>query len=222
VANKIELLDKGFIELIDHMGNDHAITEAARVSFLGESKGDEKDAQLIDYLMKHKHMTPFESVVLKFRVKAPICIRSQWFRSRTWSFSEISRRFTAKDIEFYIPEKWRLQDTTNTQASKGYLSDKESASWSRVTKHHAEMSLKLYNDMRDEGISREMARMVLPQNLYTMFYGTVNLRNLFHFLELRNDSHAQPEIQVYAEAIEKLIEPIVPVSFKAWKKYGIG
>jgi thymidylate synthase (FAD) len=205
------------------MGNDAAITEAARVSYLGESKGDEQDAKLIHYLMEHKHSSPFESVVFKFRIKCPLFVRSQWHRHRTWSYNEVSRRYTSEDMEFYIPDKWRIQDTKNKQSSFLATASDEAqhSAWSKVVKHHADISLKLYNEMVDDGIAREMARMVLPQNLYTMFYGTVNLGNLFKFLKLRNDAHAQYEIRIYAEAIEKIIQPIVPVSYEAWKKFGI-
>lgn len=223
ISNTIPLLDKGYLELIDHMGNDMSVVEAARVSFLGESKGEEKDKKLIHYLMKNKHTSPFESVVFKFRVKCPLFIRSQWMRHRTWSYNEISRRYTSENIEFYVPTDWRVQDHNNKQGS--FLAEQgaqiQSTNWDVQVLELLEKSLYLYNSMINSGVAREMARMVLPQNLYTIFYGTVNLNNLFKFLKLRNDSHAQHEIKVYAEAIEQIVQRLVPVSYEAWKLYGI-
>ncbi len=121
--NHIDILDKGFVELIDHMGNDNTIVSSARVSFMGESKGEEKDAKLIHYLMKNHHDTPFEMVEFTFRVKCPLFIRSQWMRHRMWSYNEVSRRYTSEDIDFYIPTQLRKQGDTNRQASKDEFID---------------------------------------------------------------------------------------------------
>ena len=229
----MEVLDKGFIELIDHMGNDQTVVAAARVSYLSESKGPEQDAKLIHYMMEHGHTSPFEHVMFTFRIKCPLFVRGQWHRHRTWKYNEISRRYTSEEIELYMPTKWRLQATDNKQSSleetlpidarleNEYLGE-SGLPFQDCFIHHCETAIFLYESMLDIGIAREMARMVLPQNMYTTFYGTVDLHNLLHFLKLRLDPHAQYEIRVYAEAILKLIEPIVPISIQSWKeKYKI-
>lgn len=210
----------GFVELIDMLGGDHSVVASARVSHYADaSKGIDSDTKLIRYLMKNKHTSPFESCVLTFRIKCPLFVRGQWHRHRTFSYNEVSRRYTSENIdEFFYPEKWRAQDTKNKQSS---VDSKEISSgfWSQQVGRHVEKSLKLYTEMIDAGIAREQARMVLPQNMYTMYYGTVNLHNLFHFLGLRIHPHAQEEIRQYANAIVKMIKDAVPISFYAWWDY---
>ena len=211
-----KILDKGFIELIDFMGNDDTIVSSARVSYLGESKGEKADKGLINYMMKHGHTSPFEHVIFQWRIKCPLFVRSQWHRHRTWSYNELSRRYTSENIEFYIPNEWRIQHEENRQGSQKSIdipNDKLSSGFSS----RCIDSLDYYHWLLDKGIAREMARMVLPQNMYTVFYGTVNLHNLFHFIELRSDSHAQWEIQQYAKAMEEMIQQIVPWSYEAGK-----
>jgi len=213
-----DVLDKGFINLIDSMGDDLSVVNSAIVSF-GKRKDvfSDNDKQLLKYLLENKHSSPLEHVVFTFHVKCPLFIRSQWMRSRTWSFNEISRRYTSENIEFYFPEYFRRQSVDNKQASSGCFTDEEDVFFEEQVKSISEMCLKTYESLLSQGVAREMARMVLPQNLYTEFYGTVNLWNLFHFLELRNHPHAQYEIQVYAKEIENIISRIVPVSYKTWK-----
>jgi len=209
------VLDKGFIELIAHMGDDNTVVSAARVSYLGESKGTEKDAQLIKYLLKNKHTSPFEQVEFQFMVKCPLFVRSQWMRHRTWSYNEVSRRYTSDEIEFHVPSEIRLQSDDNKQMSAGLMENPGLVI--DAIKSSALMCYEMYEGMLRLGVAREQARMILPQSMYTKFYAKVDLHNLFHFLELRLHLHAQPEIRLYAQAIEELIKPIVPISYEAWK-----
>ena len=215
----------GFVELIDFMGGDLSAVASARVSYYSESKGIEKDTVLLKYLLDNGHFSPFESIVLTFRIKAPMIVVRQWHRHRTWSYNEVSRRYTSQNIEFYYPDKWRIQDTVNTQGSIE-LSDEEEEgigeSASKELRLHVKKSMSLYEKLMDSGVAREMARMVLPQNLYTMYYGTVNLRNLFQFLDQRLDNHAQWEIRQYAKVLLKLAEQVAPVSVDYWKEINLG
>ncbi len=225
--NHIDILDKGFVELIDHMGNDNTICNAARVSLLGESKGPEQDFKLIHYLKKNHHDTPFEMVEFTFRVKCPLFIRSQWMRHRMWSYNEVSRRYTSEDIDFYIPTQLRKQGDTNRQASKDEYISEDIYFWfegevlhpENILEYYSNSCFKLYETMIEKGVAREQARMVLPQNMYTMFYAKTDLRNLFHFIDLRNSEHAQWEMRLYAQALYDLILPIVPVACEAWNQY---
>lgn len=214
------VLDKGFIELIAHMGDDNTVVSAARVSYLGESKGLEQDAKLIKYLLKNKHTSPFEQVEFQFMVKCPLFVRSQWMRHRTWSYNEVSRRYTSDEIEFHVPSEIRLQSDDNKQMSAGLMENPGLII--DAIKTSALMCYEMYEGMLRLGVAREQARMILPQSMYTKFYAKVDLHNLFHFLELRLHLHAQPEIRLYAQAIEELIKPIVPISYKTWKELNNG
>lgn len=210
----MDVLDKGYVELLDSMGTDNTVVSAARVSHLGESKGIQKDAELIRYLMKERHTSPFEHVVFQFRIKCPLFVARQWMRHRTWSYNEVSRRYTSEEIDFYIPEFLRNQSDANKQSSENI--SEYSSNLIMDMENIVDNCMKAYNEMISLGIAREQARMILPQNMYTTFYGTVDLHNLFHFLELRRSPHAQEEIKVYAHAIEKLISKKVPICYKAW------
>jgi len=210
-----EVLDKGFVELLGVLGDDNTVVSAARVSYLGESKGEEKDKKLVKFMMKNGHTSPFEHVVFQWRIKCPLFVRSQWHRHRTWSYNEVSRRYTDEDIEFYFPKEWRAQDTKNKQGSAGQLEILDAHFILRNTVAVAQIS---YAALLQKGVAKEMARMVLPQNLYTIFYGTVDLKNLLHFIELRADEHAQLEIQIYAKAMEDIIKDYVPWSYEAWRE----
>ena len=216
VDNIEYVLDKGYVKLENWMGKDNTVVSAARVSHLGASKGKEKDDALIRYLMVHNHTSPFEQVEFQFIVKCPIFIARQWMRHRTWSYNEISRRYTSVDIEFHEPRYLRGESSENTQSSEGVVAD-STALIGNIKKSTA-FALETYNLLIKKGVCREQARMVLPENLYTTFYAKTDLHNLFHFLELRGSKDAQYEMQLYATAIEKLIEPIVPVSYLTWKE----
>lgn len=219
----IDVLDHGFVRLVDHMGSDLSVVRAARTSYaaewrVGEDEGSDK--KLINYLWKNKHTSPFESVVFTFEVKAPIFVARQWFRHRTQSFSECSARYSQLREEFYLPDlnKIGIQSSTNKQSRDLNIESKEDlASQVLLLKEACENSFKTYRALLEKDWPREIARCILPVNTYTHFFTTMNMLNLFKFLSLRAHSHAQYEIQVYAEAIIKFIEPIVPVCTQAWK-----
>lgn len=231
IGKHVPLLDKGGITLIDMMPHpyqgvdnqnlaDMAVVSAARVSYLGKSKGPERDRKLLNYLVKNHHDSPLEMVQFKFIVKAPLFVARQWMRHRTASYNEVSRRYTSESIEFYVPDEIRAQATTNKQASDGQLDDNTSdvVRWAFVKDTQA--SLNVYRIMLEAGVSREMARMVLPQNMYTTFMVSVNLRNLLHFVDLRADNHAQYEIRVYAQAIrDEYLAICAPWTIDAFRKH---
>jgi len=228
--SKINLLDHGFIRLVDSMGGDLSIVRSARVSHNAEWRSGEdagKDEKLIGYLMNNRHTTPFEAVHFTFEIKCPIFVVRQWHRHRTWSYNEVSARYTELPEEFYIPEAHVIgaQSSSNKQARvfvpKEELSpdDEWDANLIRQTmQEQNESAFRAYKDFLALGVPRELARSVLPVGTYTHFFGSVNLHNLFHFLRLRLHSHAQYEIRVYAEAILELIEPIAPVAVAAFKE----
>lgn len=213
----IPVLDKGFIRLVEKMGTDSSIVEAARVSYAGISKGPEKDKKLLFYLMEHKHMSPFEQVTFKFHVKAPIFVARQWFRHRIGSFNEISARYTEVKDEFYSPGIFRAQDTKNKQGSVpaqlNHLSCKMILDAANVD------SYLRYKYLLEAGVAREMARMVLPVNMYTEWYWVVNVRSLLNFINLRADVHAQEEIRQYADILGKILKDECPWTFEAFMKY---
>jgi thymidylate synthase (FAD) len=198
---RIPLLDKGYVELQDYMGNDDSIVSAARTSYLGDSKGDAKDKKLLRFLLENNHTTPFEMVKFRFRVKVPLFIARQWMRHRTGSFTEVSRRYTTSDIDFYFPDSWNTQAKNNKQCSGDKLELTCSQEVSELFEKQVSSSYQTYLTMIESGVSREQARMILPQNMYTTFVWSVDAHNLMHFMKLRMDSHAQYEIRVYAEAI---------------------
>ena len=212
---------KSFIRLVEYMGDDWSVVKSARVSFGQDRKTDEEDARLVRYLMMHDHMTPFEHIVFKFHVSCPLFVRAQWFRHRTWSYNEISRRYTSTKLQFYIPTRYRKQDLKNKQGS--VFSDEINNDIAQnIVKKQTDYGLLAYNQLIEMGIAREHARMVLPQNMYTEFYATVNLRNLLHFVRLRISLEAQWEIRQYAKAILDLLEKTVPITLEAFKeKHGL-
>jgi len=217
---RIPLLDKGYVELQDFMGDDLAIVNAARVSFLGESKGDQKDQKLLNYLLRHAHTSPFEMVEFKLRVKCPLFVARQWMRHRVWNYNEVSRRYTSEELDFYIPDTWRLQSTDNKQCSQGDAEQAMQQQFTTQMQQQVDNALATYNQMIDAGIAREQARMVLPQNMYTTFVAKVDGHNLMHFMKLRMDEHAQHEIRVYADAIyEHFFKAVLPWSAEAFEKY---
>jgi thymidylate synthase (FAD) len=227
---KIDLYEDGIgsVEYVQHMGEDITIVNAARVSF-GKHKEeiDEKDKRLIKYLVKHKHTSTFEHNVITFRFVVPLFIRSQHHRHRTWSYNEISRRYTDENLRFYEPTSFRTQSKNNRQASNldkinpviiPDLSDTEYGirADQRISIHHID-SVNLYNDLMAKGVCREQARGVLPQNLYTEYYGTVNLGNLLKFIDLRTHEGAQWEIQRVAEACLEIASSLFPETVAAFR-----
>ena len=201
---------QGWVGLIDTLGTESTIVNAARVSF-GKIKQemDDRDVGLLNYLIENRHTSPLEHIVFTFSIHCPLFIRGQWHRHRTWSYNEISRRYTEIDMEFYTPEHLRRQAETNRQASVEDVNFDDAALREMIRKQNTD-SLKLYNDLLEAGVCREQARGVLPQNMMVTFWGTVDLNNLLHFLELRDSEHAQWELREYAKAIKKLIKPVIP------------
>ena len=216
---QVKVLDKGFVRLVDFMGGDRGVVDAARVSYGGVSKGDAADRKLIGYLLKHSHMTPFEHSVFKFHVSAPIFVARQWFRHRFAAYNEISFRYTEVKDYFYIPAIWRGQDQTNKQASSASSALDQKALHDMFARQVG-ASLQTYKKMIGMGVAREMARMVLPVNLYTEFYWTVNARSLMNFVALRADAHAQLEIQAYGEALAAQFKTLMPWTYEAFLRDG--
>ena len=220
-ANHVKVLGgQGWIGLIDHLGTESTIVNAARVSF-GKIKTemDDKDVKLLQYLIENKHTSPLEHMVFTFSVHCPLFIRGQWHRHRTWSYNEISRRYTEINMEFYTPEKLRRQAASNRQASFADENFEDEALRQMIAEHN-QKSLELYENLLESGVCREQARGVLPQNMMVTFWGTVDLSNLLHFLELRDSDHAQWEIKEYAMAIKKLIKPYIPNVAKYYEGKG--
>ena len=219
--NHVKVLDgQGWVGLIDHLGSEATIVNAARVSF-GKIKTriDARDEALIEYLIAHRHTSPLEHLVFTFSIHCPLFVRGQWHRHRTWSYNEISRRYTEIDLECFNPTQLRRQSENNRQASFVDEDFKSPELLEEIKKHNA-ASLELYNKLLAGGVCREQARGVLPQNMMVTFWGTVDLSNLLHFLELRDSEHAQWEIREYAIAIKKLIKPIVPHVAAYYEKQG--
>ena len=219
--NHVKVLGgQGWVGLIDTLGSEITIANAARVSF-GKLKNEmeEKDIVLLNYLIENKHTSPLEHVVFTFSVHCPLFVRGQWHRHRTWSYNEISRRYTEVDMEFYTPVKLRKQAEVNRQASQEWVGMDDVPLRAKIEEHNRQ-SLALYEDLIAQGVCREQARGVLPQNMMVTFWGTVDLNNLLHFLELRDSDHAQWEIREYALAIKKLIKPIIPNVAKYFESKG--
>ena len=202
----------GNIKLIRHMGDELAIVNAARMSFdKHKDELDDKDIALLRSLVRNHHTSPLEHVVFTFEVHCPLFVRAQWFRHRTWSFSEVSRRYTSEGMDFFLPSEAeiRMQSADAREASVDGLSPVRNEAVEKMAEA-TRKAFEVYQELLDMGVSREQARMVLPQNLNTTFLATVDLNNLIKFLQLRSGKHAQSEIRVYAECIKELITPIVP------------
>lgn len=221
--NPIQCLDKGFVRLVDYMGDDSSIVQAARVSYGNGTKTVNEDRGLIRYLMRHRHTTPFEMVVFKFHLKLPIFVARQAIRHRTFSVNEYSGRYSEMKDEFYIPELERLttQSSLNKQGSS--VEQIQNTDFVRqLIMDHSDSSYEKYIDLlNNEKLSRELARTILPINNYTEWYWKADLHNILHFLKLRADSHAQEEIRVYAEAMASIVKQITPFAYEAFEDYVI-
>ena len=229
-------LDHGFVRVVDYMGDDQAIVQAARVSYGKGTTRVSEDRGLIRYLMRHRHSTPFEMCEIKLHVKLPMFIARQWIRHRTASINEYSARYSVLDKEFYIPKEKDLavQSKSNKQGRGDTLSAKDSEEALFLLKRDAEKSYETYEyllnenqegevlDNNRDGLSRELARINLTLNTYTQWYWKTNLHNLMNFIFLRADSHAQYEIRVYADIIYKIMESWVPITAEAFKSYRSG
>ncbi len=202
---------QGWIGLVDSMGTETSIVNAARVSF-GKMREemDERDSKLLEYLIKHQHTSPLEHVTFTFLVHCPLFVRSQWHRHRTWSYNEISRRYTQEDLSFYVPPEIHAQAESDRQASVVAPEAMNQDALKAAIDSANKAALKVYDDLLAAGVCREQARGVLPQNLMTTFWATVDLGNLLKFIQLRSSEHAQWEIRQYSEAIQQLLRPLFP------------
>jgi thymidylate synthase (FAD) len=232
----IPVLDHGFVRVIDYMGDDGAVVQAARVSYGRGTRKVSEDAGLIRYLMRHRHSTPFEMCEIKYHVKLPIFVARQWIRHRTANVNEISARYSILDREFYLPapENLAAQSSVNRQGRGEVLRGEDAARVMNLLREDSLRAHEHYTELLNEnpdgtpadpsrtGLARELARMNLTLNTYTQWYWKTDLHNLLHFLSLRADSHAQYEIRVYAEAMLKTVEAWVPACFAAFRDYRLG
>lgn len=215
------VLDHGFVRLVDVMGDDAAIVEAARTSYQNGTKLKRSDEGLIRYLMRNWHTSPFEMCELKFHVKCPIFVARQWLRHRTASVNEVSGRYSVLPDEFYIPdgEQVLAQSKSNKQGREGELPYETVTGFMFGLTNLSDDAFQFYKEALEEDVARETARIGLPLNTYTEFYWKIDLHNLLHFLRLRMDHHAQWEIQEYARAIGKMVESRFPVTYRAFLDY---
>jgi thymidylate synthase (FAD) len=232
----VSVLDHGFVRTIDYMGDDAAVVQAARVSYGKGTKKVSDDAGLINYLLRHRHTTPFEMCEIKFHIKVPIFIARQWIRHRTANINEYSARYSVLDREFYIPSLDQLasQSTQNHQGRGDVLDGAEANEVLQILKEDSIRNYDHYVEMLNEdpdgnkidedrnGLARELARMNLTLNAYTQWYWKIDLHNLLHFLSLRADAHAQYEIRVYAEAMLETVKRWVPITYNAFQQYRVG
>lgn len=235
----ISVLDHGFVRYVDHMGTDERICEAARISYRAPSKGPDADRKLIEYLWKNRHTSPFEMISVTLNIKMPIFVMRQYVRHRMQHLNEVSARYTELPNEFYIPTAWRRQDTKNKQGSiaieenwnpeipealpalaadgKPFPYTPETAT--ELLQRTCNACYCAYQSLLAAGVAREMARMVLPVNIYTEIYACWDMKNLLHFITLRDDSHAQAEIQEYGRAIKKICQTLFPMTMGAYEKF---
>ena len=213
------VLDKGFVRLVDYFGGDQRIVQSARVSYGEGTKSVSQDGALIDYLLRHQHTSPFEQVVMTFHVKMPIFVARQWVRHRTGRMNEVSGRYSIMKDEFYVPaeDKVAPQSTDNKQGRATEAFDKETADKIIAQLEEGQKeAYENYSELIDNGLAREIARINLPLSLYTEFYWEMDLHNLFHFLKLRLDSHAQYEIRVYAQVILEMCRKVAPMATESF------
>lgn len=219
---EVKVHDHGFVKLVDTMPRenlDDSIVEAARVSYGDGTKSSRSSEGLLRYLLRHWHTTPFEMVEFKFHIKMPLFVARQHLRHRMASVNEMSARYSVVPDQYFVPQEYRVQSQVNKQSSEGRLEGSDAlrgevSSW-------CEHAFEIYQLALDEGCSRELARCHLPQSTYTEFYWKINLHNLMHYLQLRMEPGAQQEIQDYARAIFKLIEPLVPLTMKAFMDFRV-
>jgi thymidylate synthase (FAD) len=222
VDEELKVLDKGFVRLVDYLGGDARIVQSARVSYGPGTKTVREDKGLINYLLRNDHTSPFEQVILTFHCKMPIFVARQWVRHRTARLNEISARYSVMKDEFYVPkpEEIRTQDQVKKQSRS-----EETVPWNeavklieRLEKEQADI-FQTYEGMIEGGIARELARMNLPVSLYTEWYWQIDLHNLFHFLLIRLDDHAQYEIREYAKALAQCAKAVAPIAYEAWEEH---
>ena len=219
---EIRVLDKGFVRLVDYMGSDARIVQTARVSYGEGTKTIREDAGLIDYLLRHEHTSPFEHVVLELHCKMPIFVARQWIRHRTARLNEISGRYSVMADEFYLPDEAQVQgqsaDNKQGRAEEEVPAELRKKVLDLLRRDQGAVYAS-YEEMLKDGIARELARINLPLSLYTQWYWQMDLHNLFHFLELRMDPHAQWEIRQYAVAIAQIARAVAPVAYDAFERH---
>ena len=219
---EIKVLNKGFVRLVDYLGDDSRIVQSARVSYGEGTKSYREDKGLIDYLLRNDHTSPFEQVSFTFHIKMPIVVARQWIRHRTAKVNEISGRYSVMESDFYVPaaEDIALQSDDNKQGRQNEPVSAELAKEIQdIISTEQERVYETYTKLLDMGLAREIARINLPLSLYTEWYWTMDLHNLFHFLRLRMDAHAQKEIRVYANAIFEIVKKITPMAAEAFEKH---
>lgn len=217
---EFKVLDKGFVRLVDYYGSDQRIVQSARVSYGDGTKSVSQDGALIDYLLRHQHTSPFEQVVFTFHVKMPIFVARQWVRHRMGRMNEVSGRYSVMRDEFYVPENSCIakQSTDNKQGRCSEpLPQDEAEEFRCAFEAGQKLSYEAYSKMLDKGLAREIARINLPLSLYTEFYWQMDLHNLFHFLKLRLDSHAQYEIREYAKVILEMVRKVCPMATSSFE-----
>lgn len=216
---EFQVLDKGFVRLVDYYGSDSRIVQSARVSYGEGTKTISQDGALIDYLLRHQHTSPFEQVVFTFHLKMPIFVARQWVRHRMARMNEVSGRYSIMKDEFYVPENSCIskQSTNNKQGRGEVFEEKQAKGFQAEFIEGQQKAYEVYKDMVEKGIAREIARINLPLALYTEFYWQMDLHNLFHFLKLRLDSHAQYEIRLYAEKILEIIKTVCPMAVNSFE-----
>ena len=222
--------NNGFVKLVDilprvipdnqmYMLCDSAIVQAARVSYSGGTTTKNTDKSLIKYLLKNAHTTPFEMVQFKFHIKAPLFVIRQWQRHRMSSYNELSARYSIIEDSFWIPENLRKQDYINKQGSTEYLESELNSDLINLIQNHQKDSYNLYEKLLSNGVSRELARTILPLSINSEFYWKIDLHNLLRFINLRSDHHAQYEIRMYSDAIKKIVKKYCPITMEAFEEY---
>ena len=217
----IKCLDKGFVRLVDSMGGDDAIVQSARVSYGKGTSKVSQDRGLIRYLMRHRHTTPFEMVEFKFHCKMPIFVARQWVRHRTANINEYSLRYSEARDEFYFPDPDHIefQSTLNKQGRMGEVDEDLKKKVQAYFKEISDRSFEIYCELNEAGVARELARAILPVNLYTEWYWKNDLHNLLHFIGLRSDGHAQYEIRVFSDAMATYVKQVAPFAWEAYQDY---
>ena len=217
----IKCLDKGFVRLVDSMGGDDAIVQSARVSYGKGTSKLSQDRGLIRYLMRHRHTTPFEMVEFKFHCKMPIFVARQWVRHRTANINEYSLRYSEARDEFYFPDPNNIefQSSVNKQGRMGEVDEQLKKKVQAYFKEISDRSFEIYCELNEAGVARELARAILPVNLYTEWYWKNDLHNLLHFIGLRSDGHAQYEIRVFSDAMASFVKKVAPFAWEAYQDY---
>lgn len=222
IGKKFKVLDKGFVMLVDYMGDDNSVVQAARTSYGNGTKRLRNEEGLIRYLLRNQHTTPFEMVELKFFAKMPLFVARQWVRHRTASINEYSGRYSEMLDDYYVPalKDIQAQSKSNKQGrEEGILSYKLKSEFQKEVVKTTEEAYEIYRRYIDAGVAKELARIVLPVNVYTQWYWKANLHNVLHFLDLRMDPHAQLEIRKYADAMAGIVKKVVPITYKAFEDF---